>query len=123
VPSTPRLLAGISAVALVAGGLWAWLAPASFYEVIATYPPYNRHLIHDLGAFQLGLGACLFAGLVWSDSLLAVLGGNAVGALFHWVAHIEDRDLGGRASDPFTIGGAFLVLLVAWLIRRKQVAN
>jgi len=35
-------------------GIWAFFAPASFADFVAF--PYNRHLLHDVGAFQIGIG-------------------------------------------------------------------
>ena len=99
----------------VGAGLWAMIDPHAFYANAATYPPYSRHFIHDIGAFQLGLGSCLVAGLLLRDALLAVLAGNAIGALAHLVGHVVDRSEGGKSSDPITFGViAFaFVLLVA----------
>jgi hypothetical protein len=46
-------------------GSWALFAPASFaYDLgiaqlwVATDGPYNEHLVRDVGALSLGLGAC-----------------------------------------------------------------
>jgi hypothetical protein len=30
--------------------------PHSFYDNVATFEPYNRHFLHDIGAFTIGLG-------------------------------------------------------------------
>ena len=63
---TDRIVRGV----LVAGaalflliGAWALIDPASFYAHVATFPPYNRHFLHDVGAFNLGIGAALALGL------------------------------------------------------------
>ena len=107
-----RLVAVLAALSLLMLGIWAYAAPASFYRQIATFPPYNRHLIHDIGSFLTGLGAVLVFGLVLADALLATLAGVAVGLLMHGGAHIEDRALGGRPSDPYvlTILGAVVAV-------------
>jgi hypothetical protein len=52
------------------------VAPHSFYDQAATFPPYNRHFIHDIGAFQVVRGSCLIAALALADALLVVLIGN-----------------------------------------------
>jgi hypothetical protein len=70
-------------------GVWAFFAPASFAEFVAF--PYNRHLLHDVGAFQIGIGATVLLALVWADSIMVVLGGYVVGGSFH----IVDRHIGG----------------------------
>jgi hypothetical protein len=98
-------------------GVWALVDTSSFYDNIAEFPPYNRHFLHDVGAFQIGLGAALLFALVWrGDAVLAVLGGAAVGAASHWVAHVVDEGLGGRSSDPYSLGiiAAVLVATFAW---------
>jgi hypothetical protein len=114
-----RAIVGLLGLALVGTGLWAMLAPESFYASVAVYPPYNRHFIHDIGAFNLGLGATLGFALVLGDALLVALAGNAVGALAHFVSHVVDRDLGGQASDPLVFGIVALLLvgLAAWRAR------
>lgn len=113
------LLVGLSAVAVVGSGLWALVAPESFYATVAIYPPYNRHFVHDIGAFMLGLGSGLAVALVISDALLVALVGNAVGAVAHFISHLVDRDLGGQASDPVTFGvfALLLVGLAVWRVR------
>ncbi len=97
-------LTGAVALLLLGLGLWAMVAPEAFYSSIATYPPYSRHLVHDLGAFQIGLGACLALALLVRDALLAALGGNAAGAIAHFGSHVADRWAGGHASDPLLVG-------------------
>jgi hypothetical protein len=114
------------AVALVAGittlglGVWAFFAPASFYENVASFPPYNRHLIHDAGAFLFAIGATLLFALRFADGLLAALGGAAAGMLLHGVSHIEDRALGGRSTDPYTLSIAGLILLAGAIARARS---
>ena len=117
--SGQRVIVGLVGLALVGSGLWAMLAPESFYASVAVYPPYNRHFIHDIGAFMLGLGATLGFALALGDALLVALAGNAVGALAHFISHSVDRDLGGQASDPLTFGifAVLLVGLAAWRAR------
>jgi hypothetical protein len=97
------------------------VAPVSFYATVAQYPPYNRHFIHDIGAFTLGLGATLGFGLAVADGLVVALGGNAIGALAHFISHTVDRDLGGQPTDPFTFGIFALVLIALAVWRRRLV--
>lgn len=117
--SVPRLVALVGGVALIATGLWAFLGPLSFYDIVAEYPPYNEHFLHDIGAFLIGLGSALVAALVLTDVLLLALFANAVGAVVHAVSHIQDRDLGGAATDPWLLSALAAVFVVATVLRRR----
>ena len=119
--SAAKLIAGIAAVFHLGVGLWAFAAPLSFFEKIGPYPPYNMHFIHDIGAFNFGLGAAAIAGLLFSDALVAVLTALAVAAVMHEIAHITDRLLGGYPSDPYTLGGFALVVLIGLLAAARSV--
>lgn len=113
---------GIFTVSL---GFWALVAPVNFFDNIGHFPPYNRHFLHDVGAFQIAIGAALLFALAWrDDAILAVLGGAAAGATAHEIAHIIDYDEGGRDSDPFTLGliAVILLLAFAWRLRVRYAA-
>ena len=120
------IILGGFGVFTVATGLWAMIAPHSFFDNIGHFEPYNRHFLHDVGAFQIGLGGAALFALVWrSDALLAVLGGTAAGATAHDIAHIVDANIGGRDSDPYTLGliAVLLCAVFAWrLWTRYQAA-
>ena len=111
--STTKIVSAAAGLLLVATGLWAFAAPRSFFESVATYPPFNVHLLHDIGAFNLGLGATLLLALAWADGLLVALAGVGLGATAHALAHWLDRELGGSAADPWYLGAFALVLLTA----------
>ena len=115
-----RLVAAVAGAFALLLGVWAFFAPASFFRQIAHFPPYNRHLIHDIGAFNIGLGMVLLLALTWVDSLAAALAGTAVGAIFHFVAHVVDHNLGGRAADPVSLGifAAVIALAALWRVKR-----
>ena len=49
-------------------GIWAFFPPASFAEFVAF--PYNRHLLHDVGAFQIGIGTTMLLALMWKCHLI-----------------------------------------------------
>jgi hypothetical protein len=119
--SAAKLIAGIAAVFYLGVGVWAFAAPLSFFENIGPYPPYNEHFIHDVGAFNLGLGAAAIAGLLFSDALVAVLTALAVASVMHEIAHITDRLLGGHPSDPYTLGGLAVLVLVGLLAAARSV--
>jgi hypothetical protein len=108
-----RVVAALVAVFFVALGIWALLSPLTFYEQLATYPPYNKHLFHDVGAFQVGIGATLLFALFRKDALQVALLGTSVGTVLHAISHIVDRDLGGKSTDPFLLSALALVVLLA----------
>jgi hypothetical protein len=104
-------------------GVWALLAPRSFFETVAPFPPYNEHFLHDAGAFQLGLGAALLAALARRSALVTALAGAAVASVLHAGAHAVDGHLGGRPTDPWVLGLlAALVVVALVLAWRAEVA-
>jgi hypothetical protein len=108
--------AAVCAASMLALGFWAFLAPASFSDFI-DYAPYNRHLVHDAGAFQIGIGAAVLLAVFWRDALLVALTGFAVASGLHTVSHVLDRHIGGHASDVPTLGVLTLVALLAMYLR------
>jgi hypothetical protein len=111
--SFAKIVAGLAAAFYLVFGIWAFFAPRSFGENIATFAPYNEHLIHDLGAFQIGIGVAALAGLLTANALAAVLAGVAAGSIIHGISHMIDHGLGGRAIDPWATGLIGLVTLAA----------
>lgn len=109
--------AALGALLFLVPGIWAFFWPMSFYDNIATFPPYNRHLFHDLGAFQLGVGAALLAALFWTDALFVALLGGAVGMVMHAISHFFDHGLGGRDSDAWVLSLLALVVLIGLVLR------
>ena len=109
----------ICAASMLALGAWAFLAPESFARFI-DYPPYNRHLIHDAGAFQLGIGATVLLALWWSDALVVALTGFAVASGLHTLSHWTDRNLGGHGSDVPSLGLLTVVALIALYLHGRK---
>jgi hypothetical protein len=109
---------------LVLGG-WAFLAPESFAVTVASFAPYNRHLLHDTGAFMCGLGVVLLLGLFDRRVLVAAAAANTVAAVLHVVSHVEDAGLGGHAYDvpALTLLAALFLLLAVTGLRSKEVAR
>ncbi len=108
------LLAGVF---FLAPGIWAFVAPHSFYDQLAPFPPYNRHLLHDIGAFQIGIGVALLLALRWNDARFVAFAGAAAGATAHLVSHVVDHDLGGKDTDVFVFGAVAVLLVVAAALR------
>jgi hypothetical protein len=93
-------------------GLWPFFDAESFFDDAAEFNPYNEHFLHDIGAFQIGIGATLAIAL-WkrTDAIFAALAGAGIGSAFHTVAHLRDQDLGGRDGDI-----VFFLLLTVLLL-------
>jgi hypothetical protein len=119
-----RAIALLAAAFYTIFGAWALGFPRSFFDTVAMFPPYNEHFVHDLGAFQLGLGAAMLAGLAIRASLVAVLVGVVVGSVLHAAAHVVDRHLGGQPTDPWMLGlfAALVVLALIVASRREGTA-
>ncbi len=118
------IVTALGAGVFVAFGLWAFFDAQAFFDGVAEFEPYNEHFIHDIGAFQIGIGAALALAL-WkqSDAIFVALGGAGIGSAFHTVAHVTDHDLGGMDSDPYVFG-FFTVLLLgaaAWKLAGQRV--
>jgi PPOX class probable F420-dependent enzyme len=105
---------------LTAGiGVWCLIDPRSFAEVVGF--PAHEHFVHDVGAFQVGLGVTLLLALVWSDALATALAGYIVANTVHAVNHIVDLDLGGSALQAWALGGASVLLVIAFVLRLRQL--
>lgn len=118
---------GLTRVAVTLGalfyglpGLWAFFAPKSFADNVATFPPYSRHLVHDMGSFMIGLAVALVAAMIWSDAVNVAFAGVATASAFSGIAHLLDHGLGGRLADPIFLFGLAVLLVVAMFARRAE---
>jgi hypothetical protein len=117
------VIAGVGAAFFLFFGLWPLIDPMNFYEEVADFPPYNEHFLHDIGAFQVGLGLTLLLALFWrSDALLVALIGSGVAAALHVWAHIADEDQGGSSGDTIFLAILAVLLLAgaAWQWTRSK---
>jgi hypothetical protein len=99
-------------------GAWATLAPSQFYATFpgfghrwtVAYPPYNEHLVTDLGATFLTLGLLLVLATVLAarQVRVVVLGAVLVFNALHLSFHATHR--GAMGADDFR---ASLVALAA----------
>jgi hypothetical protein len=89
-------------------GVWATVWPRHFYETFpgfgrrwtAAYPPFNDHLVSDLGATFLTLAFLLFAGAAVRSSAVRTVALAAV-ALFgtlHLIFHVSHTGEMGAAD-------------------------
>src|SRR6266536_1366316 len=111
-------LAGASALA---AGVWALAAPRSFASFVAF--PYSQHFLHDVGAFQVGIGATLLLALAWRDALALALAGFLVGNTVHAVVHAVDLDIGGSGWEVWSLAAWSLVVGVALVLRLGQLGG
>lgn len=119
-----KVTAVIGAAFFALPGAWAYLSPREFHANIATFPPYSQHLVHDMGAFMVAVGLALLVALFWSDALSTVFVAAAVGAVLSGIAHLIDTDLGGRPIvDPVSLFGMAALLILALVLRRRQLAR
>lgn len=92
-------------------GVWALVWPRSFASFI-DFPPYNHHLLHDVGAFQIGIGISLGLAMIDCDGLTVALTGFVVSGTLHTLNHGIDLALGGHAMDSWGLGALVVVAAV-----------
>jgi hypothetical protein len=120
-PGVVIAVVSISGLFMLALGIWAFFTPASFADFVAF--PYNRHLLHDVGAFQIGIGAMMLLALLWADGVMVVLAGYVVGTGFHLASHIVDRHVGGHDYDPLVLGIMVIIGLTGMYARAHATAR
>lgn len=76
--------------------LWAFLAPRSFYDTLATFEPFNAHFVRDIGAIQAGVGVAGVIGALRVRPVVVGLAGLLAFQVLHVASHVVDRDAGGR---------------------------
>jgi hypothetical protein len=107
-------------------GLWALSAPRAFYDGfplpghawVALLPPYNEHLVRDVGAFSFALTVVLCAAALTLDRTMirVALLALAVFAIPHTIFHALHLE-GFPATDALaqTIGTVLQLILTASL--------
>ncbi|WP_216638164.1 hypothetical protein [Mycobacterium sp. 1423905.2] len=115
---TVTALAGLTMCGI---GLWCLVDPSSFARVVAFHQ--HLHFLHDLGAFQLGLGVTLLLALLWADALATALAGFLVANTVHTVNHFVDLHEGGSIGQAWSLGALSLAVAVALLVRLRQLRS
>src|SRR6185503_1521 len=113
---TIALLAGIGSTAV---GIWA-LTDAEGFASWTGFGP-GSHYVHDIGAFQLGIGVSMLLALLWTDALAVVLAAFLVGNTAHAWNHAADADLGGRGYEPYAFAAVSVLVLVALIGRLREL--
>jgi hypothetical protein len=120
---TARILAAIIGAFYAVTGTWSFLFPTAFYSSVANFTPYNAHLLHDIGAFQVGLGCVLLAAAIMGRGLVPALIGVLAGSGLHLLAHVQDIRLGGHpATDLPALTLIVAVLAVALYLELHRPA-
>jgi uncharacterized membrane protein len=125
-PAWTRTVAAVGAAAFLVVGVWAFADPESFFDQVATFEPYNQHLIQDIGAFQIGLGAVLLLAVLVpeQDTVAVALLGAGAGSAVHVVSHIIGHDLGGTPETDIPVFIALtLLLVVPGLVRWRATSG
>ncbi|MEB3981505.1 PPOX class F420-dependent oxidoreductase [Mycobacterium sp. 663a-19] len=115
------LVAVTAAVGVVTAGIgiWCLIDPNSFADAVGFEA--HRHFLHDVGAFQLGLGATLLLALIWADALATALAGFLVANTVHTVNHVVDLDVGGSPAQAWILGVMSVALALAFALRLRQL--
>jgi len=112
------------AVSAAAVGLPAGLAPRSFYDGwpfgrgwVELLPPYNQHLISDVGGFYLAF-ALLFA---WAavtlrrELVVPLCVAWSLAALLHFAFHVTHLDGFSTGDAIAEVAALALVLILPWI--------
>lgn len=118
-----RIVLAVLAVQGAVVGLWATIAPHSWYTSfpgfgmhwIAADGPYNHHLAGDVGAFFLALTAVTIAALVLNSTAAARIAGIGwlVFSVPHFIYHAfhQPMDMSGVSFAFSLIAAALLIAL------------
>jgi hypothetical protein len=122
-PLATRVVAAVIGVFYLVFGAWAFLAPLSFFSAVATFALPNVHLLHDLGAFQVGMGLALTLPVALRAPLRAPLIAVLVASILHVISHLEDIRLGGHPTTDLpvlTLICVALAVALAFEVRAKH---
>jgi hypothetical protein len=129
-----RAALGILALFQAIIGVWALFAPTSFYSSfpllghpwVSLLPPYNEHLVRDVGELSLSLTVVLAAAAVIGQRLLSAVAVAAIAvyavphAIFHFL-HLEGFPTSDAIAQTIGIALHLLVIaVVAWLLWRER---
>jgi len=119
------------AISALVPGLWGVLAPESFFRDfpgfgfswVSLSPPYNDHLVRDVGAFFLALGVLMAAAAYIMDRRLTqvALTSWLIFNLHHLYLHVSGDDLGGAqgVSQALALGLMVLIPLILLPMSRR----
>jgi hypothetical protein len=112
------LRAGLVLLAVLNGGqgIWAYLAPRSFYDGVPTvsrYPPFSQHFATDFGGLQLAMMVVMGAAALLMERHLVITALIAflVYALTHLIFHLTH--LMGMTGSALVLNTAGLGVVAA----------
>ena len=130
--TTTRVLLIIVGIGNAVVGLWAAVAPQSFYDNfpgagrhwVAVDGPYNEHLVRDVGVLNLALAAVVVAVLLRPERYLVmvVAAAELVYSAPHLLYHLTHLDLfesGDKVALIVSLGVSVLAP-IALLYRSSQ---
>jgi hypothetical protein len=115
-------------------GVWAAVAPQSFYDSfpgggrvwVAVDGPYNEHLVRDVGTLYLAIGMLTIAALIRPIRYFVVMiaGAHLVAGVPHFVYHMAHLDLLGssdKVGEAFSLGLGVVAAAIL-LVRALKVS-
>jgi hypothetical protein len=120
------------AVPQLVTGIWAVIAPKSWYEsfpgfdprLVAAEPPYNEHLAADVGAGFVATGVALLVAAVWANraamgiALLAFVAFTLPHVVYHATSPSDGLSGAENALNVVTLAnGLVLATVFAWGLR------
>lgn len=119
-PAFTRFAVILNGVLTIITGLLLLFAPNFFYESVASYPPFNRHFLGDIGVFNLALGVGLLFAARDPYKHPLIIGAAALGNILHVFNHIYDDFVIERAltshwfTNSIPLSLAALILVIAY---------
>lgn len=123
-----RLLAAVQTVV----GVWALVAPVSFFTVfpfgppgwVGLLPPYNEHLARDVGGLSLALTVMLAGAAVRGDrfTVRLTVAAALVFAVPHGIyhqTHLEHFPAGIAVAQSLGIAVQVVVAVLAWVLAAR----
>lgn len=117
-----RIALGYLALLSLEIGVWAQLAPRSFYDHfpglgrawIAINGPYNEHLVRDVGGLNLALAAVVIIAMVTLSrtTIIAASVASLVYGVPHLVYHIANTDGLATGDIVVSLGGLALFAVI-----------
>jgi hypothetical protein len=133
IPPGRRVAARVCLVALAATqaivGVWALLAPSGFYRGfpsaghawVALLPPFNEHLVRDVGALSLALTMILVGAAIWPQRLAVIaLAVYAVPHTIFHALHLEGFSPVDAAAQTAGFGVQLVLIIVLLILSAGQ---